>query len=220
MAYGQGFYSTWFYGVDGTYVDASASISASSNIPDVPAQVTLVGQATFPTTTSTTTIAYERVVERNVPINVLAEMVPIGAINAAGSAIVTPSLTVTGSAIRVATSGVQVSPALTIADIVERVREVSSAISSEVTFAASANYTAAAASAIDAASSVVATCNRVQSTGGSTSSIALFAASAREKWELIVDPTDTWTAGSDPTDTWTPLSDDSVTWTELPTRAA
>lgn len=219
MAYGQGLYSTWFYGVDGTYVDASASISASSNIPDVTANVTLVGDAST-TVASTTSVSYLRVVERSVPINVLAEMVPIGAINAAGSAVVTPSLTVTGGAIRVAQSSVQVSPALTIADITERVREVSSAISSEVTFAASANFTAAGASAIDVAATVTATCNRVQSSGGSTSAIALFAASAREKWELIVDPTDTWTAQSDPSDTWTPLADDSVTWTELPVRAA
>ena len=209
MAYGQGLYSTWFYGVDGNYIDASASISASSNIPDVTANVTLVGDAST-TVASTTAIAFERVVERSVPINVLAEMVPIGAINAAGSAVVTPSLTVTGGAIRVAQSAVQVSPELTIADITERVREVSLGMSAEVTFAASANYTAAGASAIDAAVTTVATCNRVQSTGGSTSSLAIFAASARLKWE---EP-------ADPTDTWTPLADDSVTWTELPVRAA
>ena len=210
MAYGQGNYSTWFYGVDGSYVDASASISASSNVPDVTAQVTLVGQASFPTTISTTSVAFERVVERTVPINVLAEMVPIGAINAAGSAVVTPSLTVTGGAIRVAQSSAQVSPALSIADIVERVREASSAVSAAASVDASANFTAASASAIDVAATVTATCNRVQSTGSNVSVAALFAASAREKWELIVDPTDTWT----------PLADDSVTWTKLPTRAA
>ena len=219
MAYGQGLYSTWFYGVDGNYIDASASISASSNIPDVAAKVTLVGDAST-TVASTTTIAFERVVERSVPINVLAEMVPIGAINAAGSAVVTPSLTVTGGAIRVAQSSVQVSPELTIADITERVREVSSAISSEVTFAASANFTAAGASAIDVSATVTATANRILSTGSNVSVAALFAASAREKWELIVDPDDTWAAQADPSDTWTPLADDSVTWTELPVRAA
>ena len=43
MAYGQGLYSTWFYGVDGTYVDASASISASSTTTAV-GQVTLMVQ--------------------------------------------------------------------------------------------------------------------------------------------------------------------------------
>lgn len=209
MAYGQGNYSTWFYGVDGTYVDASASISASSNIPDVTANVTLVGDAST-TVASTTSVAFERVVERTVPINVLAEMVPIGAINAAGSAVVTPSLTVTGGAIRVAQSSAQVSPALSIADIVERVREASSEVSAAASIDASANFTAAGAGAIDVAATVTATCNRVQSTGSNVSVAALFAASAREKWELIVDPTDTWT----------PLADDSVTWTELPTRAA
>ena len=209
MAYGQGLYSTWFYGVDGTYVDASASISASSNIPDVAANVTLVGDAST-TVASTTTVAFERVVERTVPISVLAEMVPIGAINAAGSAVVTPSLTVTGGAIRVAQSSVQVNPALTIADITERVRLAASVVAAEVTFAASANFTAAGASAIDVAATVTATCNRVQSTGSNVSVAALFAASARKKWELSADPSDTWT----------PLADDSVTWTELPTRAA
>jgi len=208
MAYGQGLYSTWFYGVDGSYIDASASISASSTTTAA-AQVTVKGAAAI-AATSTTSVDYLRVVERSVPINVLAEMVPIGAINAAGSAVVTPSLTVTGGAIRVAQSAVQVSPELTIADITERVREVSLGMSAEVTFAASANYTAAGASAIDAAVTTVATCNRVQSTGGSTSSLAIFAASARLKWE---EP-------ADPTDTWTPLADDSVTWTELPVRAA
>jgi hypothetical protein len=209
MAYGQGLYSTWFYGVDGNYIDASASISASSNIPDVAANVTLVGDAST-TVASTTTVAFERVAERSVPINVLAEMVPIGAINAAGAAVVTPSLTVTGGAIRVAQSSAQVSPALTVADITERVREASSAVSAAASISASANFTAAGASAIDAVVTIVATCNRVQSTGSNVSVSALFAASAREKWELIVDPTDTWT----------PLADDSVTWTELPTRAA
>ena len=209
MAYGQGLYSTWFYGVDGSYIDASASISASSTTT-AEAQVTLVGDASIAATSTTVLQNYIRVVERSVPINVLAEMVPIGAINAAGSAVVTPSLTVTGGAIRVAQSAVQVSPELTIADITERVREVSLGMSAEVTFAASANYTAAGASAIDAAVTTVATCNRVQSTGGSTSSLAIFAASARLKWE---EP-------ADPTDTWTPLADDSVTWTELPVRAA
>lgn len=208
MAYGQGLYSTWFYGVDGSYIDASASISASSTTTAA-AQVTVKGAAAL-TATSTTSVDYLRVVERSVPINVLAEMVPIGAINAAGSAVVTPSLTVTGGAIRVAQSAVQVSPELTIADITERVREVSLGMSAEVTFAASANYTAAGASAIDAAVTTVATCNRIQNTGGSTSSLAIFAASARLKWE---EP-------ADPTDIWTPLADDSVTWTELPTRAA
>ena len=89
-------------------------------------------------------------------------------------------------------------------------REAASVVAAEVTFTASANFTAAGASAIDVAATVTATCNRVQSSGGSTSAIALFAASAREKWELVADPTDTWT----------PLADDSVTWTELPTRAA
>jgi len=209
MAYGQGLYSTWFYGVDGNYIDASASISASSNIPDVAANVTLVGDAST-TVASTTTVAFERVAERSVPINVLAEMVPIGAINAAGSAVVTPSLTVTGGAIRVAQSSAQVSPALTVADITERVREASSAVSAAASIDASANFTAAGASAIDVAATVTATANRVLSTGSNVSVAALFAASAREKWELIVDPTDTWT----------PLADDSVTWTELPTRAA
>ena len=209
MAYGQGLYSTWFYGVDGTYVDASASISASSNIPDVAANVTLVGDAST-TVASTTTVAFERVVERSVPINVLAEMVPIGAINAAGSAVVTPSLTVTGGAIRVAQSSAQVSPALSIADIVERVREASSEISAAASINTSANFTAAGASAIDVAATVTATCNRVQSTGSNVSVAALFAASARKKWEFSADPSDTWT----------PLADDGVTWTELPTRAA
>jgi hypothetical protein len=82
MAYGQGLYSTWFYGVDGNYIDASASISASSTTTAV-GQVTIKGAAAL-TAASTTTVAFERVAERSVPISVLAEMVPIGAINAGG----------------------------------------------------------------------------------------------------------------------------------------
>ena len=79
-----------------------------------------------------------------------------------------------------------------------------------VTFSASANFTAAGVSDVDVAATVTATGGRVQSAGSSVSATALFAATAREKWELIADPTDTWT----------PLADDSVNWTELPMRAA
>jgi hypothetical protein len=209
MAYGQGNYSTWFYGVDGTYVDASASISASSAV-DVQGFSSVNGGAAVSSTSTTTLQNYERVVERVIPISVLAEMTPIGAINASGSATVTPSLTVTGGAIRVAQSSVQVSPALSVTDAAERVREIALGVSAEATFAASANATVVGASAIDAAVTMAAIGNKVVSTGGSTSSLAIFSASAREKWE---EP-------ADPTDIWTPLADDSVTWTELPVRAA
>ena len=210
MAYGQGLYSTWFYGVDGTYVDASASISASSNVPDVSGSVSIVGDATASATSTTTLQNFERVVERVIPINVLAEMVPIGAINAAGSATVTPSLSVTGGAIRVAQSSIQVSPALSVTDAAERVREVAQEITASLSVSAVGAATLNGASAIAVTSATTAVGGIVQSSGGLITASSGFAASAREKWELAVDPTDIWT----------PLADDSVTWTELPTRAA
>ena len=67
MAYGQGNYSTWFYGVDGSYIDASASISASATTT-AEGQVTVKGAAAL-TAASATAVSYLRVVERSVPIN-------------------------------------------------------------------------------------------------------------------------------------------------------
>ena len=81
MAYGQGNYSTWFYGVDGSYVDGASTISATATTSAI-GQVTINGASAISATT-TTSISYLRVVERVIPINVLAEMTPIGAINAA-----------------------------------------------------------------------------------------------------------------------------------------
>ena len=62
MAYGQGNYSTWFYGVDGNYVDGAAAISASTTT-SATGQVTINGASAI-SASATTSISFLRVVER------------------------------------------------------------------------------------------------------------------------------------------------------------
>ena len=97
----------------------------------------------------------------------------------------------------------------------ERIRLFDPSSSANLSLAASGSYIAQVALSIPTTSSTQAAGGYVKISSASVETIAIFLASAREKWEPIIDSGETWGTISTSPETWSDIAESSEEWSDI-----